>query len=91
MAKPITDTEFETLLDEAAAWLDMAKVCAFMKGLSLPMGIAALLPRVFTGYAPAAARTETRGRMYRDGLRTPSRRPTASDRALASARAWGHC
>ena len=45
--------------------------------------------RVFTGYQPAAVRTNVRARSYRDGLRSAPRRSTAGDRAQAEAAAWG--
>ena len=85
------DSEISALCDDAATWLVMAACSAQYMGLTLPAGIAALLPRVFTGYAPAAVRTNVRARSYRDGLRSAPRRSTAGDRAQAEAVAWGHC
>ena len=85
------DPFIAALCDEAAAWLTMVATCAAGMGGTVAQGITALLAaeRMHTGYQPEPQRRNVRHRMYRDGLRTPSRRPTAADRAKAEARAWG--
>ena len=47
-----------------------------------------MAPRVFTGYQPKAARTETAHRDYSNGFRTAPKRETAADRHAAEVARW---
>jgi hypothetical protein len=83
------DPAIAAMCDEACIWLGCVAGAAMMRGLTIPQGIEALRPRVHTGYMPAAQRSAVAHRAYRDGLRTPPKRPTADDRARSEAQAWG--
>lgn len=74
------DSTIAELCDVAAVWLCQVAVCARAFARTTPEGIAALMPRVYTGYMPEPVRRNVRHRLYRDGLRTPKDQ-TARDMA----------
>lgn len=85
----LLDADIARMCDDAATWLACAAATAALMGLTLAQGIVAMLPRVFTGYRPAAQRRAVAHRLYSEGLVKPPRRETATDRAVAEAREWG--
>lgn len=86
MADALTlDPEISALCDDAANWLSMVAMSAQCMGVTIAQGIAALMPRIATGYMPAPQRRAVAHRAYCDGLRTPSRRPDPADRARSEA------
>ncbi len=89
MANRPTDPEMVALLDSAAVWLTMAAMCAQGCALTLPAGIAKMMPRLHTAYYPENERRAAAHLAYSNGLRVAPRRMTAADKAQAEARAWG--
>ncbi len=84
-----SDPEMLALLDSAKLWLDQSAVCASMLGITTPEGIASMMPRLHTGYAPEAQRRAARHGLYVAGIRKAPRRETAADKAKAEAVRWG--
>ena len=74
-------------------WLVWCSCAAQALGLTLEQGLVAQVqarkPRLYTGYMPEQQRRAVRHNLYTDGIRKAPRKPTAADRALAEARAWG--
>jgi len=74
------DLDFATFCEQGAG--------ALMMFAALFGSPAAVTPRLYTAYMPKAQRTHVAHRAYSDGLRTPSRKPTAAELAKATAAKW---
>ena len=88
------DPEIAALADDAQPFVHqltqaLAGAWGFMAMLARGAGVWAEQLRVSSGYMPEPQRRSTAHRLYSSGIRKAPRRATATDRAIAEARAWG--